>query len=266
MNNIVYVGEHALMWNVDQHIHESWELIYCTQGSGAFRFSGQELPYREGEVVVIPPMLSHSNASEEGFRNIHINLREPLFSFREPLLVRDDSNRFLLDAFRAALTHYTSSHPERTALLSAYGNLICACLVAYQTTRRHTAVVDMIEREINQRYGDCAFELDTYLKGLPFSYEYLRKLFQKEIGLTPHQYMQRKRLQIASELLLSAIPADGSVADVARACGFHDPLYFSRMFKKHFGISPSRYAETMEVKTLRGEDIRLNAPVSPSGA
>ena len=248
------------MWNVEQHIHESWELVYCTQGSGSFRFSGQELAYQEGEVVVIPPMLPHSNASDVGFRNIHVNLREPLFSFREPTLIRDDDNRFLLDAFRAALAHYGSSHPERTALLSAYGSLICACLVAYQTTRRHTAVVDTIEREINQRYGDSVFELDTYLKSLPFSYEYLRKLFQKEIGLTPHQYLQRKRLQIASELLLSAIPSDGSVADVARACRFHDPLYFSRMFKKCFGISPSRYASSMESKALRGEELRLSAP------
>ena len=34
-----------------------------------------------------------------------------------------------------------------------------------------------------------------------------------------------------------------SISDISRQCGFREPLYFSRMFKKKYGVSPSRYAE-----------------------
>jgi len=34
---------------------------------------------------------------------------------------------------------------------------------------------------------------------------------------------------------------DGNVTEVAHLCGFREPLYFSRMFKKKYGLSPSFY-------------------------
>ena len=44
-----------------------------------------------------------------------------------------------------------------------------------------------------------------------------------------------------------------SVTDVARMCGFREPLYFSRMFKKKYGVAPSFY-----VQSRQGTD---NAPI-----
>ena len=38
MNNILYVGKHALTWTVSRHVHQSWELIFCTGGSGEMVF------------------------------------------------------------------------------------------------------------------------------------------------------------------------------------------------------------------------------------
>ncbi len=58
--------------------------------------------------------------------------------------------------------------------------------------------------------------------------------------MTPLQYLNDRRLQTAAAMLRSQYN-DGNVTEVARQCGFREPLYFSRMFKKKYGLSPSYY-------------------------
>ncbi|MBR5345827.1 MAG: AraC family transcriptional regulator [Clostridia bacterium] len=239
MNDIMYVGRHALVSSVSRHRHESWEYVYCTHGTGVFRFADSELRYSEGDIVVIPPLLVHSNSSEAGMRNIYVHMASPAFAVKEPIVIPDDGNRFLLNAFTAAFYHYCSERPERETLLPLYGGLICAYLSAYQTVRDRPHVVEEIEHTISANYANCDWELDAYLRTLPFSYDYLRKLFQKEMGVTPHHYLSDRRLQASAELL--AGQSTSNVADIARQCGFREPLYFSKMFKKKYGVAPSYY-------------------------
>ena len=245
MNDITYVGKHTVVYTVSRHAHESWEFIYCTSGSGAFAFDDRTIQYREGDVVIIPPMIPHSNASESGFQNIHINMISPSLSFNSPLVISDDSNHFLLDAFNAVFFHYYSDRKEAAALLSVYGDLISCYLAAYRTGSTLTPIVAQIENNIISNYADSAYELDKYMHSLPFSYDYLRKLFQNELGVTPHRYLVDKRLKMAAELLVTDANAGAqTIADIAPLCGFRDPLYFSKMFKKKYGIAPRYYLES----------------------
>ena len=255
MNNITYVGRHPLMLTVSRHAHSSWEFIYCTYGAGQLIFDNRTLGYTAGQVVVIPPMTPHSNESTDGFKNIHINMSAPTLTFREPLVIQDDNNHFLLDAFNAAFYHYHTERTERTALLSCYGNLICCYLMAYQTGPRRSPVVEQIEHHIISNFADCDYRVGDYLRTLPFSSDHLRKLFQKEMGVTPLQYLNDMRLQVAAEVLVNDSGTD-SVADVALMCGFREPLYFSKMFKKKYGVAPSAYATSRQIDSA---DVALDS-------
>ena len=62
--------------------------------------------------------------------------------------------------------------------------------------------------------------------------------FKSLTGKTPRQYITEKRLEKAKEMLLST---DVSIAQTATLCGFDDPLYFSKVFRKHSGFSPSEF-------------------------
>ena len=179
MNGILYVGKHSVTYNVQKHEHNSWELIYCTEGNGVFTYSGGSIAYTKGDVVIIPPSTAHSNTSDTGFTNIHVNLTDSTLTMKKPVLIHDDSNGFLLHAFTAAYFHFNSASPHRAVLLSAYGNLLVCYMIAYQQTPAHSRVVEEIENHIIQHYPDCHYELDTYLRSFPFSYDYLRKLFKK---------------------------------------------------------------------------------------
>ncbi len=64
---------------------------------------------------------------------------------------------------------------------------------------------------------------------------YFRKLFLKEFSVPCSVYLRNKRLDYAARLLESGVY---SVTEVSLLCGFGDPAYFSREFKKRFAISP----------------------------
>ena len=243
MNEILYSGKHLLTYSVSRHQHSSLELVYCTGGSGCFVFDDGSLSYSEGDVVVIPPSVAHSNCSDTGFTNIHINMDNATFVPKHPVLIRDDSNRFIRNAFTAVFYHFSDLGSRNPALLSAYGALIANYMMAYQQITLHSDIVEEIERTIIRNYPDCNFELDQYLHSIPFNYDYLRKLFRKEMGMTPHRYLNDKRLQAAADYLCSIYNEGSNISEISRQCGFREPLYFSRMFKKKYGIAPSRYLE-----------------------
>ena len=253
MNDIVYAGKHSLTRSVSRHAHASWELIYCTSGEGKLTFDdGTVLPYEAGTVAAIPPYLSHENQSKLGFTNIHLNVQDCTLTGKAPVVVTDDSNSFILNAFSAAFFHFYGSAEQRSMLLSIYGDLIVCYLTAYQDLPVHSRVVEEIESSIIQNYPDCNYELDSYLRSFPFSYDYLRKLFKKELGVTPHKYLIDKRLETAAEQL--RVSRTSNITEISRLCGFREPLYFSRMFKKKFGVAPSFYGENQNESETAPEE------------
>ena len=65
----------------------------------------------------------------------------------------------------------------------------------------------------------------------------LYKLFHTHFSCTVSEYVNRKRIEAACELLKTNL----SVEEISQRTGFSSAAYFSRNFKKHFGKSPSKY-------------------------
>ncbi|AZN43908.1 helix-turn-helix transcriptional regulator [Paenibacillus albus] len=79
--------------------------------------------------------------------------------------------------------------------------------------------------------------------------------FRKQIGVSPIDYLLRFRIRRATELLLTK---RYSVRDAAKAVGYSDPYYFSRMFKKHIGVAPSQISvHTLLASSIHDEPIEL---------
>ena len=72
------------------------------------------------------------------------------------------------------------------------------------------------------------------------SASYMCRLFKRYIGLTPHAYLQQRKMNQAAHLLLTG---DMSVKEIAYQLHFGNPFNFSRAFKRHFGQSPRAYRQ-----------------------
>lgn len=73
-----------------------------------------------------------------------------------------------------------------------------------------------------------------------YTRNYLYILFKKEYNVSPQEYLLTLRIEKAKLLLLDKTK-DLSVNEVAFAVGFNDPLYFSRLFHKKTGLSPTKF-------------------------
>lgn len=67
---------------------------------------------------------------------------------------------------------------------------------------------------------------------------YLTTVFQNTLGMSPQQVLMRFRMERAAQLLEEK---NLSVAEIARSCGYPDPLTFSKAFKRTMGVTPSQY-------------------------
>lgn len=69
------------------------------------------------------------------------------------------------------------------------------------------------------------------------SEDYLTRLFKKDMGLSPWDYLNRYRIQLARELLMTT---GKSVNEIASETGFRDQAYFCRVYKKITGSAPRK--------------------------
>ena len=100
--------------------------------------------------------------------------------------------------------------------------------------------------EIERGLSDPLFSLEGAIRALPLNYDYVRKLFRREVGATPLEYLTSARMERAAAIILSGVQnrySNYTVAQIAEMCGYSEPLYFSRVFKNYYGLSPSQYIE-----------------------
>jgi len=71
-------------------------------------------------------------------------------------------------------------------------------------------------------------------------------LFERYTGMTPNHYLTSFRMKRSRELLRGQ---HYSVAEVAELVGYHDSFYFSRVFKKYNGVSPSDYRKKISISS-----------------
>ncbi|OEZ51717.1 helix-turn-helix domain-containing protein [Duganella sp. HH105] len=64
--------------------------------------------------------------------------------------------------------------------------------------------------------------------------------FHLALGLPPHRYLMKMRLEQARTMLLAG---GRPMGDIAEACGFHDASHLSRTFSRHFGTPPARFRQ-----------------------
>lgn len=146
---------------------------------------------------------------------------------------------YLHERFQRLATVYNSYWPYRTEQTRVIAGEIVLLLAAQWQkpsgpafSPRLAAMIRFIRRNLQ---GPLSRRELAHTFGI--SPEHVNALFRKELGMTPSAVINRERVMAAYRL----IHEQGcSVKEAAYAVGYSDPLYFSRVFKRLFGIPPSR--------------------------
>ena len=103
------------------------------------------------------------------------------------------------------------------------------------TSRRLVTEAQNIVRE---RYMESEITLDDVCSALGVSNSYFSSIFKKEMGKSFISYLTDYRMDIAAEMILNTTEKSYTIAEKV---GYLDANYFSYVFKKRFGMSPSKY-------------------------
>jgi AraC family transcriptional regulator len=86
------------------------------------------------------------------------------------------------------------------------------------------------------------------------------RAFKNALGIPPHSYLMRARVERAQALLLAS---DAPVADIAASCGFADQSHFTRLFKRFVGEAPRAWRRAREsMPESEGRLSRGRSPIS----
>ncbi|MCD7868716.1 MAG: helix-turn-helix transcriptional regulator, partial [Clostridiales bacterium] len=118
---------------------------------------------------------------------------------------------------------------------------ICARMQDSIARERQNTTKSFVTRAmeyVEAHYGDNNISIETVCKNLGVSAAYFSTVFKKETGKTFISYLTEYRMKQAADLLLTT---DDKTYIIAEKVGYMDPNYFSYVFKKQYGIAPSRY-------------------------
>ena len=94
---------------------------------------------------------------------------------------------------------------------------------------------------IHENFRSQNISISSLAKSCAVSQTYFRKTFKEIYKSTPLEFIINLRLEYASQLLQSKLY---TISEASEKSGFNDSKYFSRLFKKRYGISPAKYKNT----------------------
>jgi len=119
------------------------------------------------------------------------------------------------------------------AMLYALSFLKTAAKEASDTTEE--TPFSKILSYINNNFTDPDLTVRKVAALFSYSEKYLSQLFKKVMGITFTNYLNKIRIQHSLFLIENG---ETTVSKLSAACGFSDPLYFSKVFRNHMQISP----------------------------
>ncbi|MGM7267945.1 AraC family transcriptional regulator, partial [Erysipelothrix rhusiopathiae] len=241
-------------WHSTLHSHPFAELMYVVRGSGYFRFADNlKLPIQADDLIIINPNVLHTECSdaEGGLEYIVLGIDGVEFYTEQnahpgvSIHNYEDYKHEILFYIKAIL-EAGKTHDEMSELIVE--NLLRVLVL--NTMRRTTSLLD-VETSTGGENKDCIF-LEHYLNlhyrenitldhlaSLTFLNKfYLSHIFKEQTGLSPIDYLLRKRMIEAKKLLVNT---DLSITQISDIVGFRSPSYFSQFFKNVESMSPSTY-------------------------
>jgi AraC-like DNA-binding protein/DNA-binding response OmpR family regulator len=162
--------------------------------------------------------------------------RVPVLILSSRLLNLDDIKRIEQHALVTLQSKGILSEDETVASIHR-------AILSSDTLPQHTsALVKRAVLYFQQNYNRPLSRWEV-AEAIGASEDYLSRVFHREMGVSPWEYLNRYRILQAKELLRRT---DDRIKIVARRVGFTDPAYFSRVFRKVVGTSPSAYRKHPE--------------------
>lgn len=232
---------------------EDHVLIGCVAGNGRCKIDDRLYEIQANQFIFLPAGIPHSyqatestpwtilwvhyrgRACAEYGRALNLDIGSPVIQ------VSDIGT--MVTQFETLFEFTQYGYDQRTMLnlSTGFGQFLGQCAW-------HQRFADEPKRNVEERILQSVnfmknnLHRKLYLKDLAdisgVTAQYFVKLFKDRMGASPMDFFIRLKMQEASMQLKLG---DQSVTSIAHSVGYSDPLYFSKAFKKQYGLSPAQY-------------------------
>lgn len=207
-------------------------LSFRVSGTGEFEIDGRHLSVNPGDVMFIPADMPYRVEYSES-ESLVVHLKSCNYEESESFCVENPAAIALM--FGRLLETWRDGQSVNRAKSIIYN--ILEKIQADKQTAASNAEMQTCMRYIEAHAFDPALKIEDVCNAGFLSRSSLQRVFRESMGMSPKQYLIKLRMDRALSLLIAN---QGSVKEIATACGFPDEKYFSRAFKKTYGYPPSR--------------------------
>ena len=192
----------------------------------------------DGDIIYVPKELDYVKKSgEENLLVIHFDTDES--ASRELIAFRPKRKPLFINLFNSLYEIWQAKRPGYYfSALSVFYKILCELQQEDNENSEDYNKIKSACEYIHNHYDNTELSVIDLANKCFLSDTYFRKIFIKVYGTTPLAYINSLRLERAKALLSEL---NSSIEQVALKSGFSDVKYFSTVFKKSFGIPPSRY-------------------------
>lgn len=246
---------------IDQYV-----LIYCVEGSGHYKVGDKEYDVTRNQYFILPANVSHIYYSNENapWTLYWIHFKGSLAAYYADGALRPQT---IMPGLNSRITYRNGIFEEIFSILSSGYDLDClryasSAFFHYIASMRYlqkyrnsntisgtdkpvmekkdtldeetiiSAIEHYMEENIERRIS-----VDEMAMFIGYSVSHFTKVFRKATGTTPYVYFNKMKIAKACELLRT----DMKINQICHKVGIEDNLYFSRLFHKTMGMSPSEY-------------------------
>lgn len=243
------------------HCHDYIEMSIVTEGQVLYKLEDETKLIHEGGVLLFNPGVYHRECTDESssFTEIHIGItnfrmkdqRKDYIPLKNssPVVIMERYHEEFFQCCREILAERKACRPGFDLIIKSLVMKLVIYLLrelqeeealeeevhfSIESTEKANIVHSILEY-INENYKRN-ISLDKIARNMYLSPVYVSRIFKEETGDSPINYLIKLRLAKAHGLLRDKVP----IKTVAKEVGYEDAYYFSKLFKKYYGVPPSK--------------------------
>ena len=244
----------------DNHLHSAIEVILPQRGVSTYRLPDRVYNVEPGQILVVPSGCPHElTEPQETLRYLLLFEPNPFMSLRDmpsisdlmqnPIYLNEDTElrRQVNELLMQVVNFYFEKEPMWNSRCYSYLLQVYALLgknylnsKAPQSAASHSIDAEIMNSTltyINQRYMDD-ITLEDVASFAGFSKYYFSRIFKQFSGSSYSEYLTRKRLNVATDLL---VRTNQPIREIAEQSGFGSVATFNRIFREHKNCTPSQF-------------------------
>lgn len=245
----------AIKGETPPHLHRETEILYIEKGNARVKIDKNEFFVKSGNIVFVNPMEVHSVEveNEENYRHKCVCFDTVLIAdekiradiengfLKMPYFSEDDDvlKKLFLKLFFAVKKNNEGMFFEISGCISLmFAHFLeNKILIEKVTSKRDKSFCEKVTAYIEENYAKPITSKDI-ARSIGYTQSYFCRAFKKFFNLSFSEYLNMYRISVSKKVLENE---NARIADVACECGFESPIYFSRCFKKHIGMTPAEY-------------------------